>query len=80
MVVSLNPVPDVEKNLLFDNGAIGNPDNTDFELPEWIPDERREAVQLLTSSLPDVCKLNRDSCNEAFIFEKSKFLKNFKYY
>nr|XP_012219219.1 PREDICTED: cytoplasmic dynein 2 heavy chain 1 [Linepithema humile] len=54
MALSLNPVPDVEKNLLFDNGAIGNSDNADFELPEWIPDERREAVQVLSSSLPDV--------------------------
>ncbi|XP_071561821.1 cytoplasmic dynein 2 heavy chain 1 [Temnothorax nylanderi] len=50
MALSLNPVPDVERNLLFDSGV----DNSDFELPEWIPDERREAVQALGSSLPNV--------------------------
>lgn len=54
MMLSLNPVSDVERNLLFDSGAIGNADNSDFELPEWIPDERREAVQALSSSLPNV--------------------------
>lgn len=58
MALSLNPVPDIEKNLLFDNVAIGNSDNGDLDLPEWIPDERREAVQVLSSSLPDVRKLN----------------------
>ncbi|KAL6266424.1 hypothetical protein P5V15_003274 [Pogonomyrmex californicus] len=54
MALSLNPVSDVERNLLFDNGAIGNADNSDFDLPEWIPDERREAVQALGVSLPNV--------------------------
>ncbi|KMQ91499.1 cytoplasmic dynein 2 heavy chain 1-like protein [Lasius niger] len=57
MALSLNPVSDVERNLLLDSGAINN-DNLDFELPEWIPDERREAVQALGSSLPDVRKSN----------------------
>jgi len=55
MVLSLNPVSDIERNLLFDNGAIGNADNSEFEIPEWIPDERREAVQALGFSLPNVC-------------------------
>lgn len=50
MALSLNPVPDVERNLLFDSNA----DNSDFELPEWVPDERREALQALGSSLPNV--------------------------
>lgn len=54
MALSLNPVPDAERSLLFDNGAIGNDDHPDFELPDWIPDERRGAVQALASSLPDV--------------------------
>ncbi|KAL0104886.1 hypothetical protein PUN28_016497 [Cardiocondyla obscurior] len=53
MALSLNPVPDIERNLLFDS-AIGSADNSDLELPEWIPDERREAVQALSSSLPNV--------------------------
>lgn len=51
MALSLNPVPDVERNLLFDSGAIGN---NSYELPAWIPDERREAVKALGSSLPNV--------------------------
>ncbi|XP_018402903.1 PREDICTED: cytoplasmic dynein 2 heavy chain 1 [Cyphomyrmex costatus] len=54
MALSLNPVLDVERNLLFNSGAMTNADNSDFELPEWIPDERREAVQTLGSSLPNV--------------------------
>lgn len=57
MALSLNPVSDVERNLLLDSGAINN-DNSVFELPEWIPDERREAVQALGSSLSNVCKSN----------------------
>jgi len=55
MALSLNPVSDVERNLLFDSSTIANADNSDFELPEWIPDERREAIQALGSSLPNVC-------------------------
>lgn len=63
MALSLNPVSDVERNLLFDSGVIGNADNSDFELPEWIPDERREAVQALGSSLPTVRRSNISSIN-----------------
>jgi len=63
MALSLNPVSDTERNLLFDN-AIGNIDNLDLELPDWIPDERRGAVQALGSSLPDVCNENN---NESII-------------
>lgn len=54
MALSLNPVSDTERNLLFDNGAINNGDNSDFDVPDWVPDERRGAVQALSSSLPDV--------------------------
>lgn len=57
MVLSLNPVSDIERNLLLDSSVINN-DNSDFDLPEWIPDERREAVQALGSSLPNVRKSN----------------------
>lgn len=57
MALSLNRVSDVERNLLLDSGAINN-DNSVFELPEWIPDERREAVQALGSSLSNVRKPN----------------------
>lgn len=53
LALSLNPVPDVERDLLFDNSGISNKD-IDFALPDWIPDERRAAVQALASSLPDV--------------------------
>ncbi|XP_029665147.1 cytoplasmic dynein 2 heavy chain 1 [Formica exsecta] len=53
MALSLNRVSDVERNLLLDSGAINN-DNSVFELPEWIPDERREAVQALGSSLSNI--------------------------
>ncbi|XP_032668403.1 cytoplasmic dynein 2 heavy chain 1 [Odontomachus brunneus] len=49
MALSLNPVSDDERNLLFDSSG-----DSDFELPNWVPDERRGAVQALGSSLPDV--------------------------
>lgn len=62
MALSLNPVPDAEKNLLFDSSMISNSDNTDFELPDWIPDERRDDVQALGSSLSNV----RNKCIDRY--------------
>jgi hypothetical protein len=76
MALSLNPVSNIERNLLFDN-AIGNIDNLDLELPDWIPDERREAVQALGSSLPDVCNENN---NESKLEKCSRILMYNIYY
>lgn len=76
MALSLNPVSDDERNLLFDNGAISSGDNSDFELPDWVSDERRGAVQALGSSLPNVrdChKLLLLSISRSFIFKKSEY-------
>ncbi|EFN76217.1 Cytoplasmic dynein 2 heavy chain 1 [Harpegnathos saltator] len=61
MALSLNPVSDAERNLLFDNGAINNSDNSGLELLDWVPDERRGAVQALSSSLPEVAVRMRSS-------------------
>ncbi|XP_020293197.1 cytoplasmic dynein 2 heavy chain 1 [Pseudomyrmex gracilis] len=54
MALSLNPISEVERNFLFDKGGNGGADNSDFEPPEWIPDERCDAVRTLGSFLPDV--------------------------
>ncbi|XP_047369553.1 cytoplasmic dynein 2 heavy chain 1 isoform X1 [Vespa velutina] len=54
LALYLNPVSEIERNLLLDSGLINNEDNIDIELPDWVPDERRAAVKVLTNSMHQV--------------------------
>lgn len=54
LALSLNPVSEVERNVLLDGTTLRNDDNTDDKLPEWIPEERKSAVRVLASTLPQV--------------------------
>ena len=52
LAFSLNPVPEVERNLLFDGASLRNDENSEYTLPDWIPEERKLSVKALASTLP----------------------------
>ncbi|KAL2712648.1 cytoplasmic dynein 2 heavy chain 1 [Vespula squamosa] len=54
LALYLNPVSEIERNLLLDSGLPNNDDNIDFEIPDWVPDERRTAVKVLANSMHQV--------------------------
>ncbi|KAL2743989.1 cytoplasmic dynein 2 heavy chain 1 [Vespula maculifrons] len=54
LALYLNPVSEIERNLLLDSGIPNNEDNIDFEVPDWVPDERRTAVKILANSMHQV--------------------------
>ncbi|XP_043684796.1 cytoplasmic dynein 2 heavy chain 1 [Vespula pensylvanica] len=54
LALYLNPVSEIERNLLLDSGIPNNEDNIDFEIPDWVPDERRTAVKILANSMHQV--------------------------
>lgn len=54
LALNLNPVSDIEKNLLQDGGNLNKKDDVESNIPDWIPDERKCAVKLLASTLPQI--------------------------
>ncbi|XP_014611048.1 PREDICTED: cytoplasmic dynein 2 heavy chain 1 [Polistes canadensis] len=65
LALSLNPISEIDRNLLLDSGLPNNGDNVDLEVPDWIPDERRTAVKVLASFMPQVAgKMKRDWLND----------------
>ncbi|XP_024946848.1 cytoplasmic dynein 2 heavy chain 1 isoform X2 [Cephus cinctus] len=53
LALSLNPVSEVEKRLLF-RGAAAYDENSNFRVPSWVPEERSSSVMALGSALPEV--------------------------
>ncbi|XP_015119188.1 cytoplasmic dynein 2 heavy chain 1 [Diachasma alloeum] len=51
--LSLDPVPENERNLLQD-GVVLKKEDEDSRVPEWVPEERKSAVKALASTLPQV--------------------------
>ncbi|XP_063978818.1 cytoplasmic dynein 2 heavy chain 1 [Diachasmimorpha longicaudata] len=51
--LSLEPVPENERNLLQD-GVVIKKEDTDLKVPDWVPEERRSAVKALASTLSQV--------------------------
>ncbi|KAK0158915.1 hypothetical protein PV328_009853 [Microctonus aethiopoides] len=54
LALNLNPISDIEKNLLQDGGNLKKKDDVESNIPDWIPDERKCAVKLLASTLPQI--------------------------
>ncbi|XP_011311295.1 cytoplasmic dynein 2 heavy chain 1 [Fopius arisanus] len=52
--LSLEPVPENERNLLQDGVVLKKEDTEDFKVPDWIPEERKSAVKALVSTLPQI--------------------------
>ncbi|KAI4495703.1 hypothetical protein M0802_008538 [Mischocyttarus mexicanus] len=65
LALTLNPISEIDRNLLLDSGLPSNEDNVDLEVPDWIPDERRTAVKVLASFMPQVAgRMKRDWLND----------------
>lgn len=61
LILCLNPVPESERNLLLDGGNLKGDENTDFTVPDYVPEERKIAVKALATCLPQVAvKLQKD--------------------
>lgn len=61
LTLYLNPVPDIEKNLLENGADLQNNENLQCVIPDWIPEERKCATQVLASALPQIfSKLQRN--------------------
>ncbi|KZC10148.1 Cytoplasmic dynein 2 heavy chain 1 [Dufourea novaeangliae] len=54
LALSLHSVPDVEKNFLLGEVVLDDDNDSDYRVPEWVPEERRLAVRALVSSLPQI--------------------------
>ncbi|KAF7991046.1 hypothetical protein HCN44_000861 [Aphidius gifuensis] len=80
LALNLEPVPDNERALLLDAGAaIKKDDNLEFQIPEWIPEERRGAVKNLVNCLPQVVnKLKKDWILDPMNIQKDENLNSFQ--
>ena len=54
LALSLNSVPDVERNFLLGEIPLNDDEHPDYKVPDWVPEERRLSVRALASSLPQV--------------------------
>ncbi|XP_031838829.2 dynein cytoplasmic heavy chain beethoven isoform X1 [Nomia melanderi] len=52
--LSLHSVPDAERNFLLGEVLSNNEEDSDYRVPEWVPEERRLSVRALVSSLPQI--------------------------
>lgn len=79
LVLSLEPVPDVERTLLLDGVGVKNDENVDCQIPGWVPEERRGAVKNLGNSLPQLLsKLKKDWISDSGNIHKDSSLTNFQ--
>lgn len=58
LALSLNSVPDVERNFLLGEIPLNDDEDSDYKIPDWVPEERRLSVRTLVSSFPQVSWLN----------------------
>ncbi|XP_066585667.1 cytoplasmic dynein 2 heavy chain 1 [Prorops nasuta] len=59
LTLSLNPITEAERNVLFDIGS-SNEDDSRVTIPDWIPEERIPSVKILVYSFPRIVeKLKR---------------------
>nr|XP_033320776.1 cytoplasmic dynein 2 heavy chain 1 [Megalopta genalis] len=54
LALSLHSVPDVERNFLLGEVLSNDDGDSDYRVPEWVPEERRLSVRALVSALPHV--------------------------
>lgn len=54
LALSLNSVPDSEKRFLLEEVPLNDDEDSDYKVPDWIPEERRLSVQSLVASFPQV--------------------------
>lgn len=54
LALSLNSVPDVERNFLLGEIPLNDDEDSDYKIPDWVPEERRLSVRTLVSSFPQV--------------------------
>ncbi|CAK9809936.1 Cytoplasmic dynein 2 heavy chain 1 [Anthophora quadrimaculata] len=54
LALSLNSVPEVEKNFLLEEVPLNSDEDSDYKVPDWVPEERRLSVQALVSSFPQL--------------------------
>lgn len=54
MALALNPVPEAEKNLLLNLDQFNPEDTVDFNIPDFVPEDRKIAVKALANVIPQV--------------------------
>ncbi|XP_076646917.1 dynein cytoplasmic heavy chain beethoven [Halictus rubicundus] len=54
LALSLHSVPDAERNFLLGEVLSNDDGDSDYRVPEWVPEERRLSVRALVSALPHV--------------------------
>ncbi|XP_029051229.2 cytoplasmic dynein 2 heavy chain 1 [Osmia bicornis bicornis] len=54
LALSLNSVPDSERRFLLEEVPSNDDQDSDYNVPDWIPEERRLSVQSLVSSFPQI--------------------------
>ncbi|KAG7197215.1 hypothetical protein KM043_000132 [Ampulex compressa] len=57
LALSLYPATENEKHALLGIDRLNNDEDKDYQVPEWVPDERRPAVKLLAKFFPHVSKI-----------------------
>ncbi|XP_043507557.1 cytoplasmic dynein 2 heavy chain 1 [Frieseomelitta varia] len=61
LALSLNSVPDVERNFLLGEIPLNDDEDPDYKVPDWVPEERRLSVRALASSFPQVAARMKQS-------------------
>ncbi|XP_076748967.1 dynein cytoplasmic heavy chain beethoven [Xylocopa sonorina] len=54
LALSLNSMPEDERNFLLGEAPLSDDEDSDYRVPEWVPEERRIAVRTLVSSFPQI--------------------------
>lgn len=54
LAFSLNSVPDVERNFLLGEIPLNGDEDSDYKVPDWVPEERRLSVRTLALAFPQV--------------------------
>ncbi|XP_017764042.1 PREDICTED: cytoplasmic dynein 2 heavy chain 1 [Eufriesea mexicana] len=54
LALSLNSVPDVERNFLLGETPLSDDEDSDYRVPDWVPEERHLPVRSLVSSFPQI--------------------------
>ncbi|XP_050496495.1 cytoplasmic dynein 2 heavy chain 1 [Bombus huntii] len=61
LALSLNSVPDVERNFLLGEIPLNDDEDSDYKIPDWVPEERRLSVRTLVSSFPQIAAKMKQS-------------------